>query len=201
MSARFTAFASALLLVTTAAASAAPPFPPVPDDFQGTQFRGLALGQTREQVEMALAAVGKRCYTAREVQAGGTQPIEQFDGYTTCRITDEGEPPELFVLEVNALLNTDLAFGMPVYAVSFFDGRAAAISLTPGFFNSAGTTPYAFAKALIDNYPIVGFEPTGTGWRGVTDKSELIQVWQGSRLVPMWVTVFLATDANTRKFD
>lgn len=192
--------AAALIMVLgTSVAQAEPPFPTVTDGFAGTPFRGVALGQSRAQVESALAANGFRCLTDEEYSNG---PIIG-SGYTVCPIARAD-----FVLDnitqFEILARRDLTqkLGIPYYAVSFVDDVASAITLETGYFNADGTTPYLFAKQIIDNYGVTnGMMPYGSGWRGATvnDEDLLVQTLYNGQIAIL--VVMASTGRSTPTFD
>ncbi|MEO5807727.1 hypothetical protein [Devosia sp.] len=186
-----------------ASTQAAPPFSAVEPGFDGTQFRGLSLGQTRSEVEAALSANGLRCLTPKEVLGGGTPAVEGMNGFTTCRIVAAGDRPQYSVVGLNEALNRELLFGMPFYGVSFLNDVASALSFTPDYFNvGANTTPLSFAQSIADNYDLPdGLEGTQSGWQGHTSKGEVVTLYQIDQWFPMVMTVQALTPANTPSFD
>ncbi|MFD1253476.1 hypothetical protein DEVEQU_00470 [Devosia equisanguinis] len=156
--------------------------PTVPSGFQGTPFRGIALGQTREQVNDVLRSIGRRCATDEDFAAlprglgGGLviadQPLQP------CWIV----PPSATTQdEITGILMGAIVLGLemrlPFNAVSFVEDRAAAIAVEPEFFDATGMAAYDFAKGIVDNYPIPdGFSFNAEGWRGFSNKNESVVV-------------------------
>jgi hypothetical protein len=191
--------AGTALLVLAANPALAAPFPAVNAGFAGTEFRGVALGQSRAEVEAALGANGFRCLTAAEYRFG---PREDA-GYTTCPIAKaEFVLDQMGEIEVMVRYDLQQKLMLPYYAVSFIDGVASAITLETGYFNADGTTPYIFATQIIENYGLPnGMMPYGSGWRGTTANDEEVQVQTlyNGRVTVLVVTA--ATDQSTPTFD
>ncbi|MDB5528116.1 MAG: hypothetical protein JWR51_1219 [Devosia sp.] len=199
----FCLIGTAVMLASVVTVSASPPFAPVDASFSGTSFRGVALGQSRAEVEAALAANGMRCYSPEEIAQGGSVPIENVTGeYSTCRIgADEELTPFNLQILMNLRLNVDLGNGKPTYAVSFINDVASELALSPLFFNADTMAPSDFAQSIVDNYPLPDGLGAGTdGWVGHTANGEVVTLRVDSR---HGVTVFVerATAGNTPTFN
>lgn len=181
--------AAALIIVAIGATVAAPPGAPVEAGFNGTKFRGVALGQSRAEVEAALAAIGRRCLTNADIAAVRTPdgaPINSLDsgsyievagGYTACRIVRDDFVPEP-THSFTRLVESDIEqkIGAPLNAVSFVNDVATVIVVDPSFFNAQGTAD-AFAQSIATNYAFARpLEWHGSGWLGYTPQGERVNV-------------------------
>jgi hypothetical protein len=182
-------------------ATAAPLFAPVDTSFEGTRFRGIYIGQSRAEVEAALAINGFRCLTSAEYPYDDNRP----DGVTTCPIVRSD-----FIVDniskISLMVRVDFGqkLGLPYHAVAFVNDVASAITLDPDYFNAAGTTPYAFAEQIIANYSIIGgLTSYGSGWRGVTANDEIIFIhsYPVMNTETAILVVIAATEETTPTFD
>jgi len=192
---------AAMMLVASLAAPAfaAPRFSAVPDDFVGTAFRGVSLGQNRAEVEAALAANGFRCLTTKEYP----YDVVQTAGYTACNIVRAD-----FIVDASTEMGLmvrytfDQGLGMPYFGVMFANGVASAITLDQDYFNASSTTPHAFAQQFVESYPTSdGLSSYGSGWQGATPSREhiIIHSYLNGRAALLIVTAM--TDQTTPTFD
>ena len=155
---------AALAIVVAGTSFAAPPGAPVEAGFNGTKFRGIALGQSRSEVEAALAAIGRRCLTDADLAKvhgpnGASLPplnadnyIENRNGYTACRIVKTDFAPDsnyAFSRQIGIMIEQQI--GAPMNAVSFVNDVATLIIVEPAFFNAQGTAE-SFAASIAENY-------------------------------------------------
>ena len=199
MIARLIAATAILFTLASTLARAAPPFAPVDTGFEGTRFRGVALGQSRAEVEAALWSNGLRCLTAEEYPEG----VRQGGEYTVCAIVRTDFVIDN-VTQFQMVLRGDLErrLGLPYYAVSFVNDVASVMTLETGYFNAGGTSAYDFAEKIVANYGLVnGMDLYGSGWRGQTANAEdvLVQTLYNGRLAIL--IVMAATEQTTPTFN
>jgi len=128
---------AAMALAFAGTSFAAPPGAPVEAGFHGTKFRGIALGQSRSEVEAALAAIGRRCMTDADLGKvhgpnGESLPtlnsemyIENRDGYTACRIVKtDFAPDSSYALTQTIKTLIEQQVNAPLEAVSFVNDVA-----------------------------------------------------------------------------
>jgi hypothetical protein len=160
-----------------------------------TLFRGLGLGQSRQEVEGILATLGAHCIASDEIKpmTSGGPFGEQINGLVndhTCLILPNGvdfsQPAVTAVFYdylMSSLMKPDFTF-----AVRFDVRGASELNLAAQFFNADGQTPEAFAQNILRSYSVSsGLTPTKNGWTGVTDNGEVLTV----RYIPGTANVFL----------
>lgn len=199
---------AAWLTLAGSAFAQSPLFPPlqfeaVPQGFNGTKFRGVGLGQTRQEVENALAERGFRCMTDAEIASEHSptmtpQRIEEVGGYAVCRFTRIDNPTGIGLMGYGV----EMIVGATIRGISFKNDIASVLSLTPMFFNSEGVSARTFANAIVDNYPFPdGLTAQQIGWSGVTAANELVEIRVSQDGSSILMIVRMAAESDVPSFD
>lgn len=126
----------------------------VASEIFGTPFRGVALGQSRDDVERALGAIGQRCMTEAEKQRfDGSPLIENILNWDACRIIPADADAQTGFFEIYFdFTMLEMYSQQPLNSVVFENGLASSLHLQPSFFDADRMDRYAFAKSIVENY-------------------------------------------------
>lgn len=148
----------------------------IPESYVGTTFRGLALGQTPEEVEKVLAGHGLRCLRNEELPTEHL-PLPNPWLEPACRLGWQTLHRGWESLPSYELQIFEMYYGVPFYGILFVEGRAAALSLDAEYFNATDMPVAEFASRIFQNYPVVeGYARPHNVWEGFSEKGEKIVV-------------------------
>lgn len=149
-----------------------------------TAFRGIFIGQSKEQLSNALLGINRKCLSDEDLDklSGGHFGNQAKELENTCVIVPlaadlskyNEDSLELGALAMAVLVNKSFAS-----YVIFNENEAVAFALGADIFEATGMPVQDFIRSIIDNYGLSsGMQslPEG-GWRGYTDKGELVTVY------------------------
>lgn len=175
---------------------------------RGTPFRGIAIGDDKKQVNIALGELGLRCMTKSEKDLLAQQEIpllETIAGLDACRVINQNanvRGGNEWAIYFDAIITRELIQRTLLYAIIFEDGVVSAMYLPPSFFNAATLDGWSFARSIAESYMQFGsVQSTDHGIMGRSPAGDLVRVGVSPNGRQAILAVERATAENTPSFN